>query len=196
MKKAYGTYEIAGMCNVAPPTVGRWIDEGKLPFFTTGGGHRRVLAADLLAFMKAHNIPLPPSLSTPEAKRPTILIVDDEPQSLEMLVDFVRELRPGSDIQTAQDGFDAGRKTAQLRPSLLILDLNLPGIDGFDVCRMIRRDPDLAGTRILAVTGYNLEVSEAKALAAGADAFLGKPFDVAALSARLDALCGTGVGPA
>ncbi|MEK7704558.1 MAG: helix-turn-helix domain-containing protein, partial [Myxococcota bacterium] len=57
--KALGTTEVARICHVTPPTVGRWIEDGKLPSFTTGGGHRRVWVADLVAFFREHNIPVP-----------------------------------------------------------------------------------------------------------------------------------------
>ena len=61
-KKALGTYDISKICQVAPITVGRWIEEGKLPYFTTGGGHRRVWEEDLVEFLKAHNYPVPKKL--------------------------------------------------------------------------------------------------------------------------------------
>src|SRR5258708_29309955 len=74
-KKARGTYQIATICHVAPITVGRWIAEGKLPHFTTGGGHRRVWQGDLLKFLQAHNYPLPKNLRD---GGPAILIVEDD----------------------------------------------------------------------------------------------------------------------
>ena len=61
-KTAFGTTDIARMCHVAPTTVGRWLAEGKIPFFTTAGRHRRVCAPDLIVFLKEHGLPVPPEV--------------------------------------------------------------------------------------------------------------------------------------
>ena len=77
---------------------------------------------------------------------------------------------------------------SDLSPSLVVLDLNLPGVDGFDVCRSIRSDPNLKRTRILAITGYAVEESKLKALEAGADEFLAKPLEINNLKEKLQVL--------
>jgi CheY-like chemotaxis protein len=186
MKKALGTYDIAAICQVTPTTVGRWLDEGKLPYFTTGGGHRRVWSPDLANFLKAHNIPIPADLRSEPPLR--ILIVDDDPHVLKLLRAAVKEFYPAAEVHEAADGFAAGQKTIGLIPALVILDLRLPGIDGYKVCRAIRQDPRLKDVKVLAVTGYHLEEARAKALEAGADDFLAKPITLDALSKKLETL--------
>lgn len=184
-KQAYGTYEIAKICQVMPSTVGRWIEEGKLPSFTTGGGHRRVWAADLTTFLEAHNIPVPAGLNpTPLSA----LIVDDDEAMRRTIAKILAAANPGLSIDEAQDGFDAGHKLGRAAPNLVILDLRLPGIDGFKVCRMIQQDANLVRTRVLATTGFDPEDSRERILKAGADDFLAKPFGPEELVAKSAAL--------
>jgi CheY-like chemotaxis protein len=182
-KRTYGTHEIARICHVTPPTIGRWIEEGKLPSFTTGGGHRRVWDLDLVLFLKNHNIPLPPDLIGVELER--FLIVDDEPEMRRFVSRALQKHFPQAEIHEAGDGFEAGHKIASLRPALVILDLRLPGMDGFKVCRTVRGDPTLKGVKILAITGFGVDESRRQILEAGADGFLPKPFGPDELVAKL-----------
>lgn len=187
-QKAFGTYEIAQICHVTPSTVGNWIDKGLLPTFTTGGGHRRVWQEDLMVFLKKHNIPATPELS--ENGRKTILIVDDEAGIRRVVRRTLQKMYPRAQIHEAEDGFDAGKKVARLKPALVILDLKLPGVDGFKVCRDIRADEQLKGTKVLAISGHNAEEWRNQSLSAGADDFLGKPFLTEDLEQKVLALFG------
>ena len=183
-RKAYGTYEIAEICRVTPATIGNWIEKGILPTFSTGGGHRRVWDNDLVQFLKDHNIPIPePLLSSTRGQ--TILIVDDEPDVRRVVRRSLQKLYPDAVIFDAEDGYEAGQKVAQIIPSLIILDLKLPGMDGFKVCRGIREDPRTKHIKILAISGYNVEESRKHILAAGADDFLGKPFVLETLKEKV-----------
>lgn len=182
-KKAFGTYEIADICQVSPSTVGNWVERGLLPTFTTGGGHRRVWAEDLLNFLKKHNIPLPEGLKTLALSR--ILIVDDEEPVRKIIKRALKKNYPEAELYEAEDGFEAGQKISQIIPTLIILDLKLPGIDGLKVCKMIRSDEKLKGVKILLISGQNPEESEKKSLNAGADAFMGKPFDINELNEKI-----------
>lgn len=186
--KPLGTYEIAKICHVTPPTINRWIKEGKLPFFTTGGGQYRVWACDLVDFLNKHNIPVPPALRQEEPVR--VLLVDDEPEIRKLARRLIKQTYPEAEVNEAADGFDAGSKIAHLRPTLIILDIRLPGVDGYKVCRMIREDANLKGVKILTISGYNTEESMKKSLEAGADDFLSKPFDNKELIERIKNLVG------
>lgn len=177
MARAFGTTEIARYCEVAPITVGRWIKSGKLPHFRTGGGQHRVWARDLKAFLETLNLPVPPEVSANEIVR--VLVVDDDAVFRRTIGRFFESNFPGVDVHGAADGFEVGLKIAHLLPALVILDLRLPGLDGFKVCRLIRSDPDLKGIKILCVSGLDEDHLRERALEAGADAFLPKPFDLA-----------------
>lgn len=172
--KALGTHGIAKICHVTPATVARWIEEGKLPSFTTGGGHRRVWSRDLITFLHEHNVPVPQELMSGGA--PRILIVDDEAMVRRLIVRVLQGAVPQAEIHEAVDGFEAGQKISTLLPAIIVLDLRLPGLDGLKVCRMIRSDDRLRNARILAVSGHDPEESREQVLAAGGDDFLAKPF--------------------
>ncbi|MBI3549102.1 MAG: response regulator [Elusimicrobia bacterium] len=180
IKKVLGTHDIARICHVTPPAVINWLDSGKIPSFTTGGGHRRVWDRDLVVFMKEHNMPIPPELAS-EAKL-RILIVDDEAQNRKLINRIVRKQYPEAEIEEAADGFEAGHKINTLLPTLVVLDIQLPGVDGLKVCRTIRGDQRFSGIKILVITGHNLEEARKQALEAGANDFLGKPFSIEELA--------------
>jgi len=190
-KKAFGTHYIAGLCQVTRHTVARWIAEGKLPSFVTGGGQRRVWAKDVAAFLKEHNIPIPPELLAACGLK--VLIVDDEPSVRRLVSRVLQKGYPEAEIHEAGNGFEAGHKTMTVMPALILLDVRLPGIDGMQVCRAIRSDEKLRGVRILAMSGYNIPAYREEALAAGADDFIGKPFSAVDLMRKLDILMGPGV---
>jgi excisionase family DNA binding protein len=185
-REAFGTHDIARICNVTPPTVINWIEEGKMPFFTTGGGHRRVWDKDLVAFMRQHNMSVPAKLAA--QTKLTFLIVDDEAQNREFISRAVKSFYPDAVIETAIDGFEAVHKICTLQPTLVILDIQLPKINGIKVCETIRRDPGLRNIRILAITGSDLEESKTRILEAGAEEFLGKPFTLLELNEKIEKL--------
>jgi len=106
-----------------------------------------------------------------------ILIVDDDPDVSDFLVELIKMRHVQWAIETAKDGFTAGRKLGEYDPDLVILDLMLPGIDGFGVCRMIREDSALTDVKVLAITGYDSEEMRNKILNCGADDYLAKPMD-------------------
>jgi len=189
-KKAFGTHDIARICHVTPPAVIRWLEDGKMPSFTTGGGHRRVWDQDLVAFMKQHNMAVPPELAAQTKLR--ILVVDDEPQNRKLINRVIRKNYPEAEIEEASDGFEAGHKVSAFLPAIVVLDLQLPGVDGWKVCKMIRSDQRLQKTKILIITGYDMEESRKQFLEAGADDFLGKPFDIKELAEKLGALLASG----
>lgn len=179
------TGQVAAACQVSIPTVKRWIREGYLSAFQIAGGHYRVTRAELERFLAAHNVPRP----APAA--PRVLVVDDEPLLVEALVEILRAGR--CEVATAFDGYEGLLKVGTFRPDLLILDVRMPGLDGFEVCRKVKADPATKGVRILAITA-SLELRDA-ILAAGADAFLAKPFDLAALRAEVERLMADPVVP-
>ncbi len=185
-RKAFGTHDIADICHVTPATVGHWIEKGLLPTFTTGGGHRRVWSEDLVVFLKEHNIPIPDEVNALAVVQ--VLIVDDEEQVRRVIRRWLSRYFPEMEIHEAADGFEAGHKVGQLTPSLVVLDLKLPGIDGLKVCKIIRSDERLKHTKVLTISGHDPDTSRKESLNAGADAFLGKPFEMAQLKEAVESL--------
>ncbi|MFQ5520179.1 MAG: response regulator [Candidatus Methylomirabilia bacterium] len=177
------TGEIAEVCQVTIPTVKRWIREGHLAAFRTAGGHYRVTDEELKRFQAAHRIP-----GATEGS-PRILIVEDDAGFLAAMVE-VLNLQQGYKVESAQDGYEGLIKVGTFQPHLVILDLRMPGLDGFQVCRRVKADPATHATKILAVTGYSEWDARQAILEAGADAFLEKPFDLRELAAQAARLLG------
>jgi len=115
-----------------------------------------------------------------------ILIVDDEEHIIELLK--FNLLNAGYDIFTANNGIDAVKIAKAEKPSLLLLDLMLPGIDGFDVCKEIKRDNDMKKTSIIMLTAKGEELDKILGLELGADDYITKPFSVRELLARVKAV--------
>ena len=103
-----------------------------------------------------------------------ILIVDDEP-SVVVALQFLME-QQGYDVLVAKRGEDALEMIYKYKPDLVILDIMLPGIDGFEVCEIVRLNPDYRDIKILFLTARRDEEEIAKGLALGADAYITKPF--------------------
>jgi excisionase family DNA binding protein len=176
IKRTYTTFDIAKLLDVYPTTVANWADDGKLKAYNTPGGHRRVLRHDLLQFFQHHNMPLPSELAGDHRK---VLIVDDDRAFVKAVVGYLQAADGAFELYTAYDGFAAGQQLAKLHPDTVVLDLRLPGIDGFKICERIKQE--YPGTTVIAVTGYDSEEYRRKIIDAGADAYLAKPFRMAEL---------------
>ncbi len=113
----------------------------------------------------------------------TVLIVDDDPSAQEAL--FAMLEGENYDLQLAKDGFQALQMVKQLQPDVILLDVMMPGLDGFDVCRRIRSTPELAEVPILILTALGDHDSLLQGIEAGADDFLTKPVDRRELIARI-----------
>jgi DNA-binding response OmpR family regulator len=117
-----------------------------------------------------------------------ILIVDDEPNIVVPLEYLMR--REGYEVVVAEDGEAALAALERGAPDLVILDIMLPKMSGFDVCRHIRADPRWAGLKILMLTAKGRDSEIEKGLGLGADAYVTKPFSTRDLVARIRSLVG------
>ncbi len=113
----------------------------------------------------------------------TILIVDDEPSARYTLEALL--FQEGYDLAFASNGAEALKKAAELIPDLILLDVMMPRMDGFEVCRRLRADPHLAEVPVIMVTALDDRDSRVQGTEAGADDFVSKPFDRAELRARV-----------
>ncbi len=109
---------------------------------------------------------------------PTVLIADDE-QHIRLLIEqTLEELEDdGVELQTASDGEMALDVVRNQRPGLVFLDVMMPKLNGFEVCRAIKGDPSLAGTTVVMLTARGQAYDREEGLASGADRYLTKPFD-------------------
>ena len=115
-----------------------------------------------------------------------ILIVDDEP-GVVVPIQFLME-QQGYRVMIAERGVDDLDLICQYKPDLVLLDIMLPGISGWEVCEIIRLNPDYRNIKIVFLTARSTEVEIAKGLALGADAYITKPFSNDKLVAKVNAL--------
>ena len=112
-----------------------------------------------------------------------VLIADDEPNILVSLEYLVK--REGWTVVVAHDGVEALEAARRERPDLVVLDVMMPGRNGFEVCAAIRADESLAGTKVLMLTAKGRDTDVAQGHGVGADAYVTKPFSTVALAARI-----------
>lgn len=115
-----------------------------------------------------------------------ILIVDDEPDVLELIQFNLKA--SGFEVLTAEDGETALRRAADKQPGLIILDLMLPGMDGFEVCKALRKDAATKGIPIIMLTAKAAEIDRVLGFEFGADDYVTKPFSPRELVLRIKAL--------
>jgi putative two-component system response regulator len=118
----------------------------------------------------------------PQGMTGRILIVDDESSARLALEVLLR--REGFDVRNASDGAHALAECASFRPDLILLDILMPGLDGFEVCRRIKATPETRLTPVVLITGLSDTEDRIRGINAGADDFLSKPIDVNELLAR------------
>ena len=180
-KAVYTTGEAAEICNLSQQTIIRCFDNGQLKGFRVPGSKfRRIPHDNLVEFMKSNNIPL----NGLESDTIRVLIVDDDKEVLDLFVDAL-ESDGRFEVATAQSGYDAGLRTHQFRPNIVVLDYMLPDINGNVVCRAIREDESLQNIKILLISGV-VEPAQVEMLkAAGADEFIRKPFNIDSVITRM-----------
>ena len=115
-----------------------------------------------------------------------ILIVDDEEHILELLKFNVKNA--GYEVVTANNGIDALKIAKEEKPSLVLLDLMIPGMDGFDVCKEIKKNKETSNTSIIMLTAKGEELDKILGLELGADDYITKPFSIRELLARIKAV--------
>ena len=177
--------EAARFCAVDRVTLWRWVKSGGLKVSVTPGGHHRILKEDMESFLIDSGMY---PLATRNYPRNRILIVDDDPmiqKTFNQTLSFYKY-----ETETAGDGFEAGIKTVQFKPDLIILDLIMPEMDGFEVCRYLKNDPTTSDVKILILTGYDTEKNREKIMEAGADDLLSKPVEVDILIRHIEVLLG------
>jgi DNA-binding response OmpR family regulator len=116
----------------------------------------------------------------------TILVVDDEPS----IVELVRFTLEDAEVRVveASDGAEALILARRIKPDLVLLDVQMPRLDGLEVCRQLRRESDFARTPIIMLTAAGQQAERTRGLGAGADEYLTKPFSPLALLALVEAL--------
>ena len=114
---------------------------------------------------------------------PRVLIVDDNEMNVE-LAKFVLET-DGFDVESAVDAIEALERIPEFLPDLILMDIQMPGMDGLELTRLLKADPARKGILIVAFTAYAMRGDEARMRAAGCDGYLSKPIDAPTFAARV-----------
>ena len=180
-KKVYTALEVASVCGVVNQTSINWIKAGHLKAFKTPGGQYRVYPEDLAYFMAARKMKIPPELLEAVGQSAaidggkTILIVDDDKGLNAVLAKCLQKSFAGARVLQAFDGFEAGAVCSQAKPGFIILDLDLPGVDGFSLCERLNADPSFGRPKVLVITALQDPGLEERALALGVQKLFKKP---------------------
>jgi two-component system, OmpR family, response regulator len=184
IKRVYTTGEAAEVCKISQQTIIRCFDNGQLHGFRVPGSRfRRIPREQLIRFMKENGIPQD-SLSDGKTR---VLVVDDDASIVELLKDGLKATGR-FDVATAGGGYRAGVMTQQFDPDVVLLDYMLPDINGNIVCKTIRENPELAHIKILIISGMASSAEVDKLMAAGADGFIKKPFNIDKVIEKIEEL--------
>lgn len=176
------TNQIAALLGVSERTVANWIDKGHIDAHRTPGRHRRVSPDELVSFLNQRGMPVPKELQSTIR----ILIVEDDVQIARILQ---RQLNPevsGYEVTCMEDGLSALMHIGHSKPHVVLLDILMPGMDGLEVCRKIRSNPDLADVQVIFVTGYDDIVPEVIRRDTGAVDVLKKPIKAEELNEAVE----------
>jgi excisionase family DNA binding protein len=188
MENIFTVYKASQYCNVSPKTIINWIESGHIKAYKTVGGHRRIKREDLQAFMTKQGIPIPDQ--DPGGGRKRILVVDDDPIIVETIVQSLEEDEHDYEVISAADGFEAGLQVNHFKPHLLILDIMMPDIKGYEVCQKIKSDEETRDIKIIVLSAYLDEEKFKKMKDHGADVCFSKPLPLPQLKEEIARLLG------
>ncbi|MFT5852238.1 MAG: excisionase family DNA binding protein [Colwellia sp.] len=186
LKKSVKSYltpkEVAELLMVSTAAVRLWAESGHLKARVTAGGHRRFKLDDIKAFAIQKNI----QLNTNISENPRILIVDDDIHFAEFLDTILKVEIKKVEVEISLDGFDAANKLHDFTPTIMLLDIKMPGLDGFQVCRRVKENPLQNHIRVIAISGDVTDSDINTLQSLGAEACLQKPINIPALLTLLD----------
>ena len=180
--------QASNYCKVSPKTIINWIEAGHIKAYKTVGGHRRIKKEDLDQFLKEKGMPIPEETKPEERKK--ILVVDDDRIIVETIVQALEEDEFGYEMISASDGFEAGLQVSHFRPDLLILDIMMPDINGYEVCKKIKSNPETRDIKIIVLSAYLSDEAFREMKEYGADACFSKPLPLEQLKFEVAKLLG------
>lgn len=172
----FTSHQVGDILQVNPSSVVKWINDGILNAFRTPGGHRRVSASELIRFARHHGMPVPHELR--DLALTKVLVVDDEPRFLSALQKTFKPYADEIALQTVDNGIEGLVAAGSLKPDVLILDVRMPGLDGFKVLERIKAYPDTSHTMVIVMSGQMDEATAERCKKLGAVACLTKPVKI------------------
>jgi excisionase family DNA binding protein len=189
--RIFSALEVANICGVVNQTAINWIRNGHLKAFTTPGGQYRVYAEDLMEFLSSRGMHVPEEiyrLLKIDVDWDAILVVEDDRELNGLIRDWLLRKQARYKVIQAFDGFEAGKALTVAKPGTVILDLGLPGIDGYELCKKIKEDSSLGCPFIVIITGLEIDDGRKAELLKWSDAYLTKPLEFEALNETLATL--------
>lgn len=151
-REFYSTREAAQRLGVSLRSVQVWVESGRLPAWKTDGGHRRIPRAAVESIVRQQE------LARAAGERPaTVVLVDDDRYMLDLYRRVLSARMPTLRIETAENGFEGLLMIGKVRPDLVLLDLQMPGLDGFRLLHALGRVPEYADTHVVVLTGLDDE---------------------------------------
>ena len=163
IKQNYTPNDVGSLLGVHHNTIKNWIKSKEVVAFQTVGGHYRVPRREVVRLIKNRDLPVPDELQGPMG---LVYVVDDDEIIRTAMDDFLSE---DYEVYTFSNGFEALMQIGRLKPDLLVLDIFMPGIDGFAMVRKLRQDDKLFNLKVLGMSGKVVSAEEAKK--AGFDEF-------------------------
>ena len=184
MKKVFTTGQVAKICQVAPRTVSKWFDSGRLRGYRIPGSQdRRIPREQLIRFLKEHGMPLG---ELEEEEWHKILVIGAET----LFIDRLKELLPEDDdykYEVANSGFEAGIQAESFHPDTIVIDLALGRSESIQITQNLRRNPAYEATMIFGLASED-EAAPEKLIEFGFSEVFKKPFDIALLGERIRTL--------
>lgn len=151
-KKPLSVGQVAEICRVSKKTVLNWIYDGGMKAFTTYGGHYRIWPANIKKFLDSTGMDIP--FDFVDDRTTHILIIDDDLDFSNILKSAIIAELPDVEVSTTDDGYEGLMMIGELKPQLVILDIKMPKIDGFQVLDLLKTRKLEQDVKVLVITGY------------------------------------------
>lgn len=184
-----GTTYAARLLGLSVGTIQTLVEKNELQAWKTQGGHRRISLPSILDYQRRQNMPLMTAESAQQ--RLKVLAVDDDLMAREMLKDFATHSDLPLDCTIMASGLEALIDIASLHPDVLLADLNMPGVDGFELLRTLRNNPQFSSMSCLAVSALTQQEIDARGGLPEGVIFMPKPLSRHWLNGFLAAIMAT-----
>ena len=188
-KEILTTNEAADSLNIARTSLINWVERGELSPATTPGGHRRFRRSDLIAFAEKRGFDLNLDADSgakvdASPERAKVLIVDDDEDFREFAQECL-SIAGDFEVKESTNGIDAALIVGSWHPSIVLLDLRMPKMNGFEFCRQMRSNIDFKDVKIIIMTAYADEETKSEIKKIQADDLISKPIGIKAFVEKL-----------
>ena len=174
--------QVAEYLEVSKQAVDKWINAGEFKVFRLPSGRIKILRSDFLDYIKTHELYLDKEFFNIGSNK--IVVIDDNESIHSLFQKFFEEVNSDLEVKYAADGMSGLLLLGASKPDIVILDIEMPGMNGIDLCKKILADDSLAGIYIVVISGY-LSKYEKELKKIGLETFIEKPFTFKDLNEKL-----------